>query len=52
MKAINLSDKEFKVTTIRVFKKLRENYRQLNVNYNSIRREVETINKNQREGFL
>lgn len=42
MEARNLSDIEFKLMVIRILKKLSENY-------NNMKKEIETINKNQSE---
>ena len=49
MDAKKLSDTEFKRMVIRLLKELTDNYMELNGNHNSMKKEVETINKNQEE---
>ena len=44
-----LSDIEFKRMVIRILKVLSDNYKELNENYNSMKKEIKTINKNQEE---
>ena len=40
-----LSDIEFKIMVIRMLKELTDNYKGLSENYNSMKKEIETINK-------
>lgn len=47
--ASNLSDTKFKVTVIRILKQLSENYKELRGNYNSMKKDIETMDKNQLE---
>ena len=47
MEASKLSDIEFKTIVIRMLKELTDNYKELNKNYNSVKTDIETINKNQ-----
>ena len=49
IEASNLSDKEFKVMVIRMLKEIRENWKELNGNYISMKKYIETMNKNQEE---
>ena len=49
IEASNLSDKEFKVMVIRMLKEIRENCKELNGNYISMKKYIETMNKNQEE---
>ena len=49
MKASKLSDIEFKIMVIRMFKELTDNYKELSKNYNSMKKETEIINKNEEE---
>ena len=49
MEASKLSDMEFKRIVIRMLKEHRDNYKELGENYNSMKKERETINKNQEE---
>ena len=46
MEASKLSDIEFKRMVIRMLKELTDNYKELIENYNSMKQEIETINKN------
>ena len=47
IKASNLSDIEFKVMVIRMLKELSENYKKLSGTYISMKKDIETLNKNQ-----
>ena len=47
MEVSKLSDIEFKIMVIRMLKKLTDNYKDLSENYISMKKEIETINKNQ-----
>ena len=47
MEASKLSDVEFERMVIRMLKELTENYKELSGNHNSIKKEIETTNKNQ-----
>ena len=47
MEASKLSDMKFKRMVIWMFKELTDNYKQMYGNYNSMRKEIETINKNE-----
>ena len=47
MEASKLSDIEFKRMVIRMLKELSDNYKELSGNYSSMKKEIETINKNQ-----
>ena len=47
MEASKLSDTKFKRMVIWMFKELTDNYKQMYGNYNSMRKEIETINKNE-----
>ena len=49
MEASKLSDIEFKRMVIRMLKELTDNYEELSENYSSMKKEIETINKNQKE---
>ena len=49
MEASKLSDIEFKTVVIRVFKGLTDNYKELKEYHNSMKKEIETINKKQEE---
>ena len=49
MEITKLSDKEFKLMVIKMLKELTDNYRELNENYNSMKKEIEIINANQEE---
>ena len=49
IRASNLSDTEFKIMVIRMFKELSDNYRELSGNYRTIKKDIETINKIQEE---
>ena len=47
LEASKLSDIEFKIMVIKMFKELTDNYKEFTENYNSMKKEVETIHKNQ-----
>ena len=49
MEVTKLSDMEFKIMVIKMFKELTHNYKELSENYISMEKEIETINKNQEE---
>ena len=49
MEASKLLDMEFKRKVIRMLKELTDNCKELNENYNRMKKEIETINKNQEE---
>ena len=49
MEVSKISDIEFKRMVIRMLKELRDNSEELRENYNSMKKEIETINKNQEE---
>ena len=49
MKANNLSNIEFKVMVIRMFKGLSKNYKEFSGNYISMKKDIDTMNKNQVE---
>ena len=49
MEVSKLSDIEFKIMVIRMFKELTDNYKELSKNYNSMKKETEIINKNEEE---
>ena len=49
MEASKLSDIEFKRMVIRILKVLSDNYKELSWSYNSMKKEIETISKNQEE---
>ena len=49
MEVSKLSDIEFKLMVITMLKELTDNYKKPNENYNSMKKEIETINKNQEE---
>ena len=49
MEASKLSDIEFKRMVIRMLKKLTDNYKEWSENCNSMKKEIETIIKNQEE---
>ena len=44
-----LPDIEFKRVVLRILKDLTDSYKELNRSYNSMKKEIETINKNQEE---
>ena len=44
-----LSDIEFKIMVTKMLKELTDNYKELSENDNSMKNEIETINKNQEE---
>ena len=46
MEASKLSDIEFKRMVIRMLKQLTDSYKELSENYNHMKKEIETINKN------
>ena len=45
METCKLSDIEFRRMVIRMLKELTDNYKGLSENYNSMKKEIETINK-------
>ena len=47
MEASNLSDIVYKAIIIRMLKELSENYKKHNGNYISMKKDIETLNKNQ-----
>ena len=47
IEASQLSDIEFKIMAINMLKELTDNYKQLSENYISMKKEMETINKNE-----
>ena len=49
MDVSKLSDIEFKIMVIRMIKELTESYKELSENCNSMKKEIEIINKNQEE---
>ena len=49
MEVTKLSDIEFKIMVIKMFKELTDNYKELSEKYISMKKEIETINKNQEE---
>ena len=49
VEASKLSDTEFKRIVIRVLKELNDNYKELSGNYNTMKKEIETINKNRKK---
>ena len=49
MEVSKLSDTEFKIMVIRMLKELTDNYKELSGNYIIMKKEIETINKNQEE---
>ena len=49
MDVSKLSDIEFKIMVTKMLKKLTDNEKELNENYNGMKKEIETINKNQEE---
>ena len=49
MEVSKLSDTEYKIMVIKMFKENTDNYKELSENYNSMKKEIETINKNQEE---
>nr|KAF6480750.1 hypothetical protein HJG59_010592 [Molossus molossus] len=49
MEANNLADIEFKVMVIKMLTEFSEDFKKLSGNYNSIKQEIENINKNQAE---
>ena len=49
METSNLSDIESKRKVIRMLKKFTDNYMELSKSYNSTKKEIETVNKNQEE---
>ena len=46
MEASKLSDIDFKRMVITMLKELTDSYKELSENYNSMKKEIETINKN------
>ena len=49
MEVNKLSDIEFKIMVIKMFKELNNNYKELSENYITLKKEIETINKHQEE---
>ena len=49
MEARKLSDTEFKTMIIRMLQELTDNSKELSEKYNCMKKEIETINKNQEE---
>ena len=49
MEISKLSDIEFKIIIITMLKQLIDKYKELSKNYNSMKNEIKTINKNQEE---
>ena len=49
MEVTKLSDTEFKLMVIKMLTELTDNYKELSENYNSMKKEIETINKNHEE---
>ena len=49
MEASKLSDIELKTMVIRMLKEFTDNYKELSENNNSMKKEIQTINKNQEE---
>ena len=49
MEARKLSDIKIKRMVMRMLKELTDNYRELSGNYNNMKKEIETINKNQED---
>ena len=49
METSKLSDIEFKRMVMRILKELTDNYKELSGNYNSMKKETETINQNQKK---
>ena len=49
IEASNLSDIEFKVMVIRMLKELSKNYKELSGTYINMKKDIETLNKNQME---
>ena len=47
MEVSKLSDIEFKIMVIKMLKELTDNQKELSENYNSMKNEIETVNKNQ-----
>ena len=47
MEGTKLSDKEFKIVVIKMLKELTDNYKKLSENYNSMKKKIKMINKNQ-----
>ena len=47
MEVTKLSDIEFKIMLIKMLKELTNNYKELSENYISMKKETDTINKNQ-----
>ena len=47
MEVSKLSDIELKIMVIRMLKELTDNHKELSENYNSMKNEIETVNKNQ-----
>ena len=45
MEVTKLSDIEFKIMLIKMLKELTNNYKELSENYNSMKKEIEIINK-------
>ena len=49
MEVSKLSDIEFKIMVIKMLGELTDNYKELSENYINTKKEIETINKNQKE---
>ena len=49
MRVTKQSDIEFKIMVIKMLKKLTDNYKELSENCISMKKDIETINKNQKE---
>ena len=49
MRVTKQSDIEFKIMVIKMLKELTDNYKELSENYINTKKEIETINKNQKE---
>ena len=49
MEASQLSNIEFKKMVIRMFKELTNNHKELSENYNTMKKETETINKTRKK---
>ena len=49
MEVNKLSDIEFKRMDIKILKELTDNYKKLRETYNSVKKEIETINKKNRK---
>ena len=49
MEVSKLSDIELKIMVIRMLKELTDNHKELSENYNSMKKEIETINKTRKK---